>query len=87
MINEPQYGFLHNHDKEALAQALEVVRRKICCYNIAAMTGDFTQDPRCDCKYGLSIDKIVSGEVKYSQIGEKTGCPELRTVIHMLLHE
>lgn len=81
MINEPGYGFLRT-DKEALAQALEAVRRVVCQYNMI----DFGQDVLCDCKYGLSIDKIVSGEVKFSYSSEQTGCPELRSVIYMLLH-
>ena len=81
MINEPSYGFLKT-DKEALAQALEAVRRKICHYNMI----DSGHDTQCDCKYGLSIDKILSGEVKYSYGSEQTGCPELRSVIYMLLH-
>lgn len=83
MINEPAYGFLHTQDKEALAKALEAVRRRICAYNMG-MSMD--EDRRCDCKYGLDIDKLVSGEVKYSIGSEQTGCPELRTVIYMLLH-
>lgn len=82
MENEPRYGMLKT-DKEALAQALEAVRRRICCYN---MGFDPSRDVRCDCKYGLSIDKIVSGEEKFSLGSEQTGCPELRSVIYMLLH-
>ena len=85
MDNEPQYGFLST-DREALAKALEAVRRTICGYNMSVMLDDFRHDPRCDCKYGLDVDKLVSGEVKYGSTGEQTGCPELRSVIHMLLH-
>lgn len=83
MINEPTYGNMHR-DKEALAQALEAVRRLVCCYDM----GNFERPApnRCDCKYGLSIDKLMSGEVTFSRGGEKTGCPELRSVIYMLLH-
>jgi len=85
MINEPSYGFLST-DREALAAALEAVRRRVCAYSMAPFTGDFHYDNRCDCKYGLDIDKLVSGEVEYRHTGEQTGCPELRSVIHMLLH-
>lgn len=85
MLNEPSYGFLKT-DKEELAAALEVVRRRICGYNSAGFTDDFSQDNRCDCKYGANIDKIISGEQKFSWGSEQTGCPELRSVIYMLLH-
>lgn len=85
MENEPRYGFL-SEDKEAIAQALEVVRRKVCIYNPGPFTGDWTKDPLCDCKYGLSIDKVVAGEQSPSLANEQTGCPELRSVIYMLLH-
>lgn len=83
MENEPRYGFLHAN-RETLAQALEVVRRQVCCYNPAAYTGDYSQDPLCDCKYGANIDEIVAEGKRY--VGERTGCPELRSVIYMLLH-
>lgn len=83
MENEPSYGFLHGTNEE-LAQALEAVRRRICCYNMGQKP---SRDVRCDCKYGLSIDKLVSGEEDYPLGGEQTGCPELRAVIYKLLHE
>lgn len=79
MINEPSYGFL-NTDRIELAKALEAVRRRICAYNMGL---DPSRDVRCDCKYGLSIDKIIAGEYQSS---EQTGCPELRSVIYLLLH-
>lgn len=83
MINEPAYGFLKS-DREALAQALEAVRRRICVYN---MGHRMDQDCYCDCKYGLSIDKLVSGDQRAPQGGsEQSGCPELRSVIYWLLH-
>lgn len=81
MINEPAYGLTAGRgtDKVALAAALEYVRRRICGYSIRL------QDVRCDCKYGLSIEKVQSGdEIDYGS--EQTGCPELREVIYQLLH-
>lgn len=80
MENEPQYGWLRT-DKEELAKALELVRRRVCAYG-----GGLNGHGTCDCKYGLDIDKQVSGEVDYTPWSEQTGCPELRSVIHMLLH-
>lgn len=90
MINEPMYGFtkpLTKEGREALAQALEAVRRRICGYNPAGFTDRWDQDSYCDCKYGLSIDKLVSGEQKVNMGSEQTGCPELRSVIYWLLHD
>lgn len=71
---EPRYGFTSN-DPEAIAAALEVVRRRICAYGPDATT--------CDCKYGrgrqLTEEHVVPGS-------EQTGCPELRSAIWHLLH-
>lgn len=69
---EPSYGFCatSTQDNVALATALEAVRRRICAYGPQART--------CDCKFGISLDGIG-----YS---EQTGCPELREMIHRLLH-
>lgn len=75
---EPASGFcaLNRNSNIELAAALEVVRRKICAYNM----GTRDKDVRCDCKYGATPE-----EARY--IGsENTGCPELREVIYRLLH-
>ena len=87
MINEPAYGFtrpLTPEGRESLAQALELVRRKVCCYNAPDLKGKYSRDAYCDCKYGLSIDNHLEGVYVTS---EATGCPELRSVIYWLLHE
>lgn len=80
---EPSYGFTHT-DPVQLAAALEQVRKRICAYGPDAKV--------CDCKYG--IDQPLTGwryGMSKSPHGnhlssEMTGCPELRSVIHMLLH-
>lgn len=79
---EPRYGFcaINKTDNVALAKALEDVRRRVCAYG---------GGPTCDCKYGLTVeDKPFNvGEVIRGYNGsEKTGCPELREMIHRLLH-
>ncbi|WP_157368065.1 hypothetical protein [Alloactinosynnema sp. L-07] len=53
-----------------LAAALEAVRRAVCAYG---------GDGRCDCKYGAN----PSTELRVGT--ERTGCPELRELIHRLL--
>lgn len=82
---EPSYGFMHTN-KVQLAAALEQVRRQVCAYRA-------TGDDHCDCKYG--IDQELTDEWRYVGAGgksrnyissEMTGCPELRSVINMLLH-
>jgi hypothetical protein len=75
---EPGYGFCaaNRTEREALAKALELVRRRICAYSWG-----IERDERCDCKYGADVTNPPQG------IGsEATGCPELREVIHRLLH-
>jgi hypothetical protein len=75
---EPSYGFcgMRETDRIALAEALELVRRRVCAYNMGIHDGDV----RCDCKYGASIKE------KTSMGSERTGCPELREIINRLLH-
>jgi hypothetical protein len=69
---EPEPGFcaLNTTNNTALAEALEAIRRQRCPYG----------DGRCDCKYGLD----TSGP--HGAGSERTGCPELREMIHRLLH-
>lgn len=68
---EPSYGFTKT-DPEALAHALEAVRRRVCAYGPDAQ--------RCDCKYGLTTEQ------KDRLGSERTGCPELRSAVRLLLH-
>jgi len=96
---EPAYGFCatNEHDRVALAMTLEALRRRVCSYG---------GGNRCDCKYGLRVDRgavvhefgITPPEgtptdrarsMRYSGTkgnSEQTGCPELREIIHRLLH-
>ncbi len=68
---EPAYGFSKT-DPVALAHALEAVRRRTCVYGPDAVT--------CDCKYGLTTAAA-------ERLGsERSGCPELRSTIRLLLH-
>jgi hypothetical protein len=66
-------GFVET-DRLALASALEQVRRRVCEYGSRG-------DQPCDCKYGLNAE-LGMPEPRWS---ERTGCPELRVVIHELL--
>jgi hypothetical protein len=70
---EPEYGFCggKTHDLEQLAYAVEMARRRVCAYS------DGRHDARCDCKYRLPGRPVTS---------EQTGCPELRELVHRLLH-
>jgi hypothetical protein len=74
---EPAYGFCasNRNSNEDLARTLEAIRRRVCAYNM----GIRNEDVRCDCKYGLTFDSSRRGS-------EETGCPELRELIHRLLH-
>jgi hypothetical protein len=71
---EPTYGW-SSTDPVRLASALEVIRRRLCAYG-----GLF---PTCDCKFGIGV-KLANAQPLSA--GEATGCPELRSVIQMLLH-
>lgn len=73
---EPSYGFSETAPVK-LAAALELVRRSVCAYGPLAET--------CDCKYGLYEFILPKGDPGYVN-SEQTGCPELRSVIGMLLH-
>lgn len=75
---EPSYGFCAENKTNVveLAEALELVRRRACAYNMDIMNGDTP----CDCKYGGSVKE------KRSLGSERTGCPELREIINRLLH-
>ena len=76
---EPSYGFMKT-DRVVLAAALEMVRRRNCAYGPTSST--------CDCKYGIGKHITPAGEMYDTKVwnSEMTGCPELRSVIHMLLH-
>jgi hypothetical protein len=71
---EPMYGFCATnvHSNEDLAKALEAVRRRVCAYG-GGHGG-------CDCKYSRDASQQQRAGT------EKTGCPELREIIHRLLH-
>lgn len=73
----PSIGFAKT-DPVILASALEAVRRRICIY------GSNTQHS-CDCKYGFGRS-IVGYDTK-KESSEVSGCPELRSVIKMLLRD
>ena len=74
---EPSYGFcgLNTDPIEDLTYALELVRRRICAYNMGIRQGDVS----CDCKYGINENDRSMGS-------EATGCPELRELINRLIH-
>lgn len=61
-------------DKQLVRNSLHLIQREVCCYD-----GNFSENPpaTCDCKYGYSLDLLKSDS-------EKTGCPELRTVVELL---
>jgi hypothetical protein len=92
---EPSYGFCASNETDtvALAMTLEALRRRICAYG---------GGNRCDCKYGLRVERgavlrefgVTKGDDKFdfayrgvtAYNSEQTGCPELREMIHRLLH-
>ena len=83
---EPSYGFCAGNetDRVALAMTLEALRRQVCCYG---------GGNRCDCKYGLRVERGavlkdfgIEGTGVHMSNSEQTGCPELRELIHRLLH-
>lgn len=68
----PMAGFTpFAHDLNAVADSLEVLRRRVCAYTSPVNAPSF-----CDCKYGLSDDT--------RNVSEQTGCPELRDAIRLL---
>jgi hypothetical protein len=71
---EPTYGW-SSTDPVRLASALEVIRRRLCAYG--------GMSPTCDCKFGIGVTLLGAQALSGS---EATGCPELRSVIQMLLH-
>lgn len=73
---EPGYGFCDTNvtSNEELARALEAARREVCAYG---SMGEQT----CDCKYGVTPAHPLE-----RRRGERTGCPELREMIHRLLY-
>ena len=63
--------------KEQVENALRLMQRKVCCYD-----GLFRNNPApatCDCKYGYNP---LPNDHSYDT--ERTGCPELRTVVCLL---
>lgn len=64
--------------KEQLVEALKIVREQVCGYFPSS---------RCDCKYGLSENRIERDKIGRPTIhfdSEQTGCPELREVTYLL---
>jgi hypothetical protein len=65
--------------RSELIKALRSVQRKCCCYDSFGKENHVIgRNPPhvCDCKYGIDED---------TNHGEKTGCPELRLVIAVLM--
>lgn len=76
------YGFCAQveNDNESLASALEAIRRQVCAYGGRGV---------CDCKFGIEaipLPKNFLGGRTINLGSEKTGCPELREMIHRLLY-
>ena len=65
-------------EREKVRKVAEILQRQSCAYDMAFFQGgDCKHKPPqiCDCKYGYAGGKTM---------GEQTGCPELRCVVHLL---
>ena len=56
-------------DKDEVLESIKVARKNACHY----------MGSTCDCKYGGPVDRFSD-----EREGERTGCPELRTLIVLL---
>ena len=94
---EPSYGFCayNETDAIALAMALESVRRGICAYgggNRCDCKYGIRPERGAEIhEFGISHpDKQAEGRMSFYRgvtgNSEQTGCPELREIIHRLLH-
>lgn len=63
-------------DKGKLLEGLAGARQRSCCY----------VGPTCDCKYGIREKEMSPIDFMYKDLGEKTGCPEIRQA-HAILSE
>lgn len=86
---EPGYGFCADNttDLDQLVRTVEHVRRLACQNNHSSGQ----RDQICDCKYGLGRDLLAgktpaAADRRHRPSEEATGCPELRELIHRLLH-
>lgn len=98
---EPSYGFCASNesDRVVLAMTLEAIRRQVCCYgggnrcdckyglmpDIYAVVNEFgiTRGEKSPQRNALAGRDFYNGTKGNS---EQTGCPELRELIHRLLH-
>lgn len=99
---EPNYGFCAGNetDRVVLAMTLEAIRRQVCCYgggnrcdckyglmpDIHAVVHEFgiSRGEKSPQRTTLTGPDYYIG-VK-NENSEQTGCPELRELIHRLLH-
>ena len=93
---EPDYGFcaMNETDRVALAMTLEALRRQVCCYG-GGNRCDCKYGLRVErgaelLQFGVRAadgsDKRFNGRGVTMGNSEQTGCPELREIIHRLLH-
>ncbi len=58
--------------REECIRVVLALGQRVCCYS-----GGEWRNRRCDCKYSGPLKSDVGGS-------EQTGCPELRTILHLL---
>ena len=63
--------------RKELLKTIHSMRRRACCYD----GGEKKEPSFCDCKYGA---KSMENPSMLAHLGEQTGCPELRSVEHIL---
>lgn len=97
---EPAYGFcaFNETDRVALAMALEALRRQVCAYGggnrCDCKYGMMPDIYAIRQEFGLSrgeesFEPVPLGRDFYRGVvagSEQTGCPELKELIHRLLH-
>jgi len=63
--------------REEFAQALDMVRRKVCYYDgVGQHDPDAKQPSKCDCKFGIRTRTFRGGE--------ESGCPEMRVAVRII---
>lgn len=60
-------------NKDEVKNTLRLMQKNVCAYDLGFFPEE--KEIKCDCKYGYNPKQTY---------GERTGCPELRTVVKLL---